>query len=590
MPDGTLPPSRPPRPEDAAALWADAIDALTLLAVDPAGLGGITLRAAAGPVRDAWLALLAPLFPNRHRMPAAIGDEALLGGLDLAATLQASRPIHTRGLLAAAEGGLILAAMAERMSANLAARLAGAADSGAAFAIIALDEGIEQEERPPAALRDRLAFTLDLAALSHRDTKGFTPDPTAIDAARALLPNVTTTDEALDAICGTALALGVDSARGPLLALRAARAAAALDGRTEITPEDAALAARLVLAPRATRMPAAEPPPADDQPPPEPPPPKDNAAPSDTNDTPPDDPSENTDTPTPETMADLLLAAAIAAIPPDLLSRLRAQHQRAQNPSQGREGARQKGSARGRPVGVRAAPPAPGLRLNLIETLRAAAPWQPLRRAAPNAPTGRILLRRDDFRVTRTEQRARSTTIFVVDASGSSALNRLAEAKGAVELLLADCYQRRDQVAVVAFRGKAAQILLPPTRSLVRAKRSLAALPGGGGTPLAAGIDAGFLLAETVRRAGATPLLVLLTDGRANVTQAGTGGRETAANEASQAARRVRAAGLRALVLDTAPRPGPEARRLAEAMGALYIPLPYANAASVSAAVRAATT
>ncbi len=605
MPDGTLQPQRPPFPEDAAAVWADAIDALNLLAVDPAGLGGIVLRAAAGPVRDIWMALLPPLFANRQRMPAAIGDEALLGGLDLAATLQASRPVHTRGLLAAAEGGLILAAMAERMPAGLAARLAGAIDGGAGFGIVALDEGIEPEERPPAALLDRLAFSLDFSVLSHRDTKGFTPDPAATLAARALLPQVIASDEALDAICGTALALGVDSARGPLLALRAARAAAALDGRTDITPEDAELAARLVLAPRATRMPAAEPPPAEDQPPQEPPPPEpppeDNATPPDQppdapdnkDDEPPDEPEDDPDTPDPETMADLLLAAAVAAIPPDLLARLRAQQQRAQGASQGREGARQRGSARGRPVGVRAAPPAPGLRLNLIETLRAAAPWQPLRKRAPNAPVntppGRVLLRRDDFRVTRTEQRARSTTVFVVDASGSSALNRLGEAKGAVELLLADCYTRRDQVAVIAFRGKAAQILLPPTRSLVRAKRSLAALPGGGGTPLAAGIDAGFLLAETVRRSGATPLLVLLTDGRANVTQAGTGGRGIAANEASQAARRVRAAGLRALVLDTAPRPGPEARGLAEAMGALYVPLPYANAASVSAAVRAAS-
>jgi magnesium chelatase subunit D len=239
-------------------------------------------------------------------------------------------------------------------------------------------------------------------------------------------------------------------------------------------------------------------------------------------------------------------------------------------------------------VGVRAASPSPGLRLNLIETLRAAAPWQRLRARDEVASPGRVRLRREDFRVTITESRGSTTTIFVVDASGSSALNRLAEAKGAVELLLADCYRRRDQVAVIAFRGKAAQILLPPTRSLVRAKRSLAALPGGGGTPLAAGIDAGLVMAQTVRRGGATPTIVLLTDGRANVTRAGTSGREAAANEAAQAGRMLRAAGIASLVLDTSPRPAAVAGRLAASMGALYVPLPYANAANVSAAVRAA--
>jgi magnesium chelatase subunit D len=167
-------------------------------------------------------------------------------------------------------------------------------------------------------------------------------------------------------------------------------------------------------------------------------------------------------------------------------------------------------------------------------------------------------------------------------------LNRLAEAKGAVELLLAESYQRRDQVALLAFRGTGAQILLPPTRSLVRAKRSLSSLPGGGGTPLAAGIDAGFLLAEAVRRVGDTPSLVLLTDGRANVTLAGAGGRAQAEQEAIAAGRRLRAAGHRILFLDISPRPGEQARLLAAEMGALYLPLPYANAKTVSNAVRAA--
>jgi magnesium chelatase subunit D len=197
-------------------------------------------------------------------------------------------------------------------------------------------------------------------------------------------------------------------------------------------------------------------------------------------------------------------------------------------------------------------------------------------------------VRREDFHVWRFKQRSETTTVFVVDASGSAALHRLAETKGAVELLLADCYVRRDSVAVIAFRGAGAELLLPPTRSLVRAKRSLAGLPAGGGTPLAAGIASAHTLADAVRRRGATPVIVLLTDGRANIARDGTPGRARAGEEALAAARLMRLEGLSTLLLDTSPQPQESARQLAAAMGARYLPLPHAGATVLSAAVRAA--
>jgi magnesium chelatase subunit D len=233
--------------------------------------------------------------------------------------------------------------------------------------------------------------------------------------------------------------------------------------------------------------------------------------------------------------------------------------------------------------------PGGGARLALLDTLRAAAPWQRLRRPPDgDAKRPRISVRREDFRIRRYRERSETTTIFVVDASGSAALARLAEAKGAVELLLADCYVRRDRVALIAFRGRAADLLLPPTTSLVRARRSLAGLPGGGGTPVAAGLDAAQALAEAVLRRGGTPVLVLLTDGRANVTRAGAGGRDVAEADALTAARRLAAMRLAAVLIDTSPRPQPQAERLARAMGARYLPLPYADAGALSRAVRTA--
>jgi magnesium chelatase subunit D len=199
-----------------------------------------------------------------------------------------------------------------------------------------------------------------------------------------------------------------------------------------------------------------------------------------------------------------------------------------------------------------------------------------------------VLVRREDFRIRRFKRPAETVTIFVVDASGSSAAQRMGEAKGAVELLLAESYVRRDRVALVAFRGTGARLILPPTRSLARAKRELAGLPGGGGTPLALGIDAGLLEAEAARRHGWTPTLVLLTDGRANVRRDGEGGRAAAMAEAEAAGRQVRLLGVAAILIDTSPRPNPEAARLALAMDARYLPLPRADAATVTAAVRGA--
>jgi magnesium chelatase subunit D len=143
-------------------------------------------------------------------------------------------------------------------------------------------------------------------------------------------------------------------------------------------------------------------------------------------------------------------------------------------------------------------------------------------------------------------------------------------------------------VALLAFRGRGAELLLPPTRSLTRARRSLADLPGGGGTPLAAGIGAALTLAEAVRRKGETPALVLLTDGRANVARDGMAARVRAEEEALAAAAAVRGAGLKALLVDTSPKPQPQARRLAQELGALYLPLPHADAAALSTAARQA--
>ncbi len=587
-----------------AAAPASAAMAAALLAVDPSGIGGVLLRSAGGPAREDWLAALAqllPATPGLRRVPLHISDDRLLGGLDLAATLHAGRPVAQRGLLAQADGGVIVLAMAERLSAATAARIAAVLDQGklvterhgvgtrsvSRLGVVALDEGQGADEHLPAPLRERLGIHLIL------DDRAAPPAHTRlqIQAARSRLGSVDLDDDVIEAVCTAAVALGIESVRAPMLALRVARAAAALAGRVQVDAGDAALAAGLVLAPRATRLPAPAESDRADQTPDDPPPAAAHADPQPATDT--QDPAQTDPAPIlSEPLSDLVLAAARAAIPPGLLAALLVRGAGApRGQSAGRAGAARAGVLRGRPIGARRGEPQHGARLNVIETLRAAAPWQTLRRreaqAAGLAGHGRVRIRREDFHVWRFKQRSETTTVFVVDASGSAALHRLAEAKGAVELLLADCYVRRDSVAVIAFRGQGAEVLLPPTRSLVRAKRSLAGLPGGGGTPLACGIDAAVTLAAAVRARGATPVIVLLTDGRANIARDGSPGRERAAADASVSARRLQLEGFAALLLDTSPQPQDAAHRLADAMGARYLPLPHAGAATLSQAVHA---
>jgi magnesium chelatase subunit D len=236
---------------------------------------------------------------------------------------------------------------------------------------------------------------------------------------------------------------------------------------------------------------------------------------------------------------------------------------------------------------ARQGPARRGARIDPIATLRAAAPWQALRRR--DAPGRRgVIVAGGDLRARRYEEKSDRLLIFAVDASGSAAFARLGEAKGAVELLLAHAYARRDHVALISFRGTGAELLLPPTRSLVQTKRRLAGLPGGGGTPLASGLGAAFALADAARRRGMSPRAILLTDGRANIALSGAADRAAAQADAEAMARAFRAAALSALVIDMGARPEPALARLAAILDAPYLPLPRADAHRLEAAVSAA--
>ena len=553
--------------------WALALRVVALLAANPAGIGGVLLRARPGPVRDLWAEALAQVTRVR-RLPASADSEALDGGLDLTATLAAGRPVMRPGLLAEIGTGVLVVPMAERLAPPLAARLAGAIDEGGPLVVL-FDESHgdgDNDERVSAALADRLAIHLDL-------TRVRLPMAALIAGIAPPLPppapagDPTPIDDAVTALATAGVQLGIASVRAPIQAQRVAHALARLAGRSAIANADLETAAALVLGPRARQVPQPNEPEASEPetPPDEPPPPPPEG----------DDGGDESDKNAPQDLTDMVLEAAETALPPGLLDAL-ANGISFKAPGGGSSGAKLRTLTSGRPAGVRSGAPGRGSRLALIDTIKAAAPWQKVRGQRDD---GRLSIRHTDLRIRRFVARAQSTTIFAVDASGSAAFARLSEAKGAIELLLAEAYVKRAEVALVAFRGTEASISLPPTRSLARAKKELAALAGGGGTPMAAGIDMARRVAEAERGRGRTPLVVILTDGRANV-----GGDATRSPHevALASAKALGMTGIATVFIDCSARPRPEGAALAAAMGARFVALPRLDAKAVVAAVNSA--
>jgi magnesium chelatase subunit D len=620
--------------------WTEALTTLQLLQLDPQGFGGICLRAPHGPVRDCWLGALASLGLAMVKVPGSVDTERLLGGIDLARTLQTGQ-LHTQaGLLQQADQGLVLLPMAERLPPALLAPLVQAleqgqvpptrhSDSPAAtrFGVIALDESLPDEPGVGPALQERLGIWLDLHELSPSDIHAGWHDgpdaesdnlhiklgPGALASARQSLPQVLATDAQVHALCAAALGLGIGSLRVPSLALRVACGHAALNGRSTLHDEDLGFAARCVLAPRATQWPAE--PSAEEAAPQTAPPESESESDTSTTETPPQDPGEAPEDsadaskdespddapnqapePSAEDLQEMMVAAALASLPPHMLDALMTRQGAASHNSSGRSGQTRAGQQRGRPLPPRPGRPGGHARLHVLATLRAAAPKQRLRQSAqvhpqntPNPPSalprGRVAIRAEDFHIQRYQQRSSSCLILALDASGSAALQRLAEAKGAVELLLQQSYARRDSVCIVSFRGAQAQLLLPMTRSLVRAKRAMTGLPGGGGTPLALALKMAHEQAAQLQRQGITPILVVLSDGRANVTLQGLGGRAQAQTDAQNWGQQWRLSGHRSLWIDTSLQPDAQAQQLATTMGASYLPMPQVQAQRMARAM-----
>ncbi|MCH5374083.1 MAG: VWA domain-containing protein, partial [Planctomycetes bacterium] len=466
--------------------WERAVRALTALAVDPAGLKGITVRARVGPVRATFESMISQLPGTVRRIPPGISDTQLFGGLNLAASLAEGRSVREEGLTGDPTA-ILVCPMAERTDPVVAAKLAQILDGNTSQLLFFLDESADGEDDAPACVRERLAFSADLDGIHLAEARLILQAPAEIDAARSLLPSVRSRADDILELTALAARFGIESLRAPVFALRAARVLAALAGREETSEEDILMAAVLVYPSRASVLPEDG---GDTDPPAKPPNEKQEHA----------GQSEGA-------LPDEVLVEAVRALLPKGLLETGKRASAGRLRGSGAGGLRT-GNRRGRPLVARSGKPSGEKRIDVLATLRAAAPWQTIRkRDKPDAPF--LIVRPSDIRIRRFEEFSDRLLIFVVDASGSAALGRLAEAKGAVECLLSEAYAKRDHVAVIAFRDRGAEVLLQPTRSLVQAKRGLAALPGGGGTPLASGLTEALGMVRRASTQGLCPSLAI---------------------------------------------------------------------------------
>ncbi|MDP8305530.1 MAG: magnesium chelatase ATPase subunit D [Candidatus Chlorobium antarcticum] len=598
--------------------------ALMLLAIDPA-LGGVVIPSAVGSGKSTLARAFAGILSEGTpfvELPLNVTEDRLIGGVDLEATLASGVRVVQHGVLSKADGGVLYVDSLSLLDSSAISHIMDAMSRGevlvereglsevhpADFMLVGTYDPTDGEVR--MGLLDRIGIIVPFTAQNdYRARKEVVNivtgrrDPEDVldelrmmtgflDAAREMLPKVAITPEQVQALIQTAITLGVEGNRVDIFTVRAALASAALNQRTDVDDEDMKLAIKLVLIPRATRMPEREES-EDDMPPPEEeaPPPDEESQEEDDSQQPdsPDSDAEEEQEETPDMIEELMMEAIETELPDNILNISLASKKKSTSGSRGEALNNKRGRfVRAQPGEMRSG------KVALIPTLISAAPWQESRKRDQKM-AGRqktaLLISKDDVKIKRFRDKSGTLFIFMVDASGSMALNRMRQAKGAVASLLQNAYVHRDQVALISFRGKQAQVLLPPSQSVDRAKRELDVLPTGGGTPLASALYLGWETAKQARTKGVTQVMfVLITDGRGNIglqsgfdPNAEKPSKEELEKEIEALSLSIQADGVAAIVIDTQMNylSRGEAPKLAQKLGGRYLYLPNAKAEQI---------